>query len=63
MFKRPIAKLTVLDPKTMAAGTSYDAGQPFTTAPVAFQYKTKTLVALETKDGAVNLVADGRFEW
>jgi hypothetical protein len=50
------SKLIVLDPKTMTAGSSYDAGQPFTTAPVVFEYKTKEMVAAATKDGVLHIV-------
>jgi outer membrane protein assembly factor BamB len=50
------SKLVSLDQKTLAAGATYDAGQPFSTAPLAFEYKGKTLIAAATKDGAIHLV-------
>jgi len=49
-------KLLALDLKTLTAGASYDAGQTFTTAPVVFEYKTKTMIAAATKDGALHLI-------
>ncbi len=49
-------KLLVLDPKTMAPAGSYDADQPFTTAPVVFEYKGKEMAAAATKDGVLHIV-------
>jgi len=50
------SKLIELDAKALTAGTAYDAGAPFATAPVVFEYKTKEMVAAATKDGTVHLV-------
>jgi outer membrane protein assembly factor BamB len=51
--------LVALDPKTLAVKASFAAGaQPFSSSPVVFTYKGKTLVAAMTKDGRVQ-VFDG----
>jgi outer membrane protein assembly factor BamB len=49
-------KLVALDSKTLVAGASYDAGVPFATAPVIFEYKSKPMVAAASKDGVVHLI-------
>jgi hypothetical protein len=49
-------KLLALDQKTLAVAASYDAGQPFSTAPLLFDYKTKVLAAAAAKDGTLYLV-------
>lgn len=50
------SKLMALDAKTLTAGSSYDAGQSFVTAPVLFEYSQKTLLAAATKDGTIHVV-------
>ena len=49
--------LVALDPKTLAVKASYSAGnQEFSSTPVVFDYKGKTLIAATTKDGRVHLL-------
>lgn len=49
--------LAALDPKTLAVKSSYSAGnQEFSSSPVIFEYKGKTLIAATTKDGRVHLL-------
>lgn len=49
--------LVALDAKTMKPKDSYIAkGQAFTSAPVVFQYKDKTLIAAVSKDGQIHLL-------
>jgi outer membrane protein assembly factor BamB len=49
--------LVALEPKTLAVKSSYSAGnQEFTSSPVIFDYKGKTLVAATTRDGRVHLL-------
>ena len=48
--------LAALEPKTLALKDSYEAGQGFTTSPVVFEYKDKTLIAAATKDGRIHLL-------
>jgi len=50
------SKLLKLDQKTLTASAAYDAGQPFSTAPLLFEYKGKAMIAAATKDGAIQLV-------
>jgi outer membrane protein assembly factor BamB len=48
--------LVALEPKTLKVKETYSAGEPFTTAPVIFDYKGKILLAAATKGGAVHLL-------
>lgn len=46
-----------LDPKTMSPKDAYTAkGTSFSSSPVVFRYKEKTLVAATAKDGAIHLL-------
>lgn len=48
--------LVALDPKTLAVKGTFTAGAPeFSSSPVIFAYKNKTLVAATTKNGSVHL--------
>jgi len=48
--------LVALDPKTLRVKDWYTAGQEFSSSPVVFEYKGKTLIAATTKDGRVHLL-------
>ena len=49
--------LVALDPKTLSVKGWYTAGpQEFSSSPVIFEYKGKTLIAATTKDGRVHLL-------
>jgi outer membrane protein assembly factor BamB len=48
--------LVALDPKTLQVKDWYTAGQEFSSSPVVFEYKGKTLIAATTKDGRVHLL-------
>jgi outer membrane protein assembly factor BamB len=48
-------KLLALDRKTLAPGASVEAGQPFSTPPLVFEYQSKTMIAAATKDGVLHL--------
>ena len=49
--------VVALDPKTLEVKGSYSAGnQEFSTTPVVFDYKGKTLLAATTRDGRVHLL-------
>jgi outer membrane protein assembly factor BamB len=49
--------LVALDPKTLAVKSRYSAGSSeFSSTPVIFGYKDKTLIAATTKDGRVHLL-------
>ncbi len=49
--------LVALDPKTLSVEGRYSAGSvEFTSTPVVFEHKGKTLVAAATKDGRVHLL-------
>jgi len=47
--------VTALDPKTLQAKGSY-SGQSFSSTPVVFEFKGKTLIAAATKTGSVHLL-------
>ena len=47
--------ITALEPKTLQVKSSY-AGQGFSSTPVVFQFKDKTLIAAATNDGGVHLL-------
>ena len=49
-------KLVALDLKTLAPVTTYEADQPFTTAPIVIDYKTKVLLAAAAKDGTLHIL-------
>ncbi len=51
--------LVSLEPKTLKVKDVYRAGQEFTSTPVTFQFKEKTMVAATTKDGRIHLVDGG----
>jgi outer membrane protein assembly factor BamB len=49
--------LVALDPKTLSVEGWYKAGaQEFSSSPVVFEYRGKTLIAATTKDGRVHLL-------
>ena len=49
--------LVALDPKTLSVKSWYAAGaHEFSSSPVIFEYKGKTLIAATTKDGRVHLL-------
>ena len=48
--------LMSLEPKTLKPKEAYNAGAPFTSSPVIFQHKDKTLIAAASKDGNIQLV-------
>jgi outer membrane protein assembly factor BamB len=48
--------LMSLEAKTLKPKEAYNAGSPFTSSPVIFQHKDKTLIAAATKDGNIQLV-------
>jgi hypothetical protein len=49
--------LVALDPKTLSVKGWYTAGaHEFSSSPVLFEYKGKTLIAVTTKDGRVHLL-------
>jgi PQQ-like domain len=47
--------ITALEPKTLQVKSSY-AGQGFSSTPVVFQFKDKTMIAAATNDGSVHLL-------
>ncbi len=50
-------ELAALEPKTLKLKASYTAGQQgFTSSPVIFEYKGKTLLAVTSKDGWMHLL-------
>ncbi len=54
--------LVALDPKTLKVKASYSAGdQPFTSSPVIFEHKGRTLIAAAAKDGRIHLVEGGKL--
>jgi outer membrane protein assembly factor BamB len=49
--------LVALEPKTLSVKAWYNTGnQEFTSSPVIFEYKGKTLIAATTKDGRMHLL-------
>lgn len=49
--------VTAIDPKTLQAKGSYTAsGQAFSSTPVVFEFKGKTMIAAATKTGSVHLL-------
>jgi outer membrane protein assembly factor BamB len=48
--------LVALEPKTLKVKDAYQAKQEFSTSPVLFQYKDKTLAAAATKDGGIHVL-------
>jgi len=48
--------LVALDPKTLSVKGWYKAAQEFSSTPVIFEYKGKTLIAAGSKDGRVYLL-------
>ncbi len=54
--------IVALDPKTLTVKGAYSAGaQAFSTSPVLFTFKGKTLIAATTKDGNLHLVDSGNL--
>jgi outer membrane protein assembly factor BamB len=52
----PLANsLVALDQKTLAVKASFAGAQEFSSSPVIFDYKGKTLIAAATKDGSLHL--------
>ncbi len=52
--------LVALDPKTLEVKGRYLAGdQGFSSSPIIFKYKTKTLIAATTTDGRIHLLDSG----
>jgi len=49
-------ELLSLDAKTLSPKDAYKAGPGFTSSPVIFQYKDKTLIAALAKDGSIQLL-------
>jgi len=49
-------KLLALDLKTLAPVATYEADQPFTTAPIVIDYKNRILLAAAAKDGTIHLL-------
>jgi hypothetical protein len=47
--------IVALDPKTLEAKASFNGSQEFTSTPVIFTYKGKTLLAVTSKNGSVHL--------
>jgi outer membrane protein assembly factor BamB len=55
--------LVALDPKTLSVKGRYAAGEhEFSSTPVIFEYKGKTLIAATTKDGRVHLLDIANLE-
>ncbi len=53
-------ELVALEPKTLKLKGTYRAGQgAFTTSPLVFEYKTKTIVAAATDDDRIHVVNAG----
>ncbi|MEP7337046.1 MAG: hypothetical protein ABI977_04830 [Acidobacteriota bacterium] len=50
--------LVALDPATLTVKASFSGAQEFTSSPVVFAHKNKTLIAAATKDGSIH-VFDG----
>jgi hypothetical protein len=49
--------VTAIDPKTLQTKSSYTAsGQEFSSSPVVFEFKGKTLIAAATKTGGIHLL-------
>ena len=48
--------LMSLEPKTLKTKEAYKASAAFTSSPVIFQYKGKTIVAAASKDGQIHLI-------
>lgn len=49
-------KLTALAPRSLAVKAHYDAGAPFVSSPVVFEFKGKDMVAIATADGRLHVV-------
>jgi hypothetical protein len=47
--------IVALDPKTLAVKSSFAGAQEFTSSPVIFTYKGKSLLAVASKNGSVHL--------
>jgi len=45
-----------LEPKTLKVKASYNGGAEFTSSPVVFDHKGRTMIAAATKDGRIHLV-------
>ncbi len=55
-------ELAALEPKTLTLKTAYQAGQPFTSSPVVFEFKDKVMIAVATKDGRIHLLDTKDFD-
>ncbi|MFN6203634.1 MAG: hypothetical protein ACK496_14305 [Acidobacteriota bacterium] len=51
--------IVTLEPRTLKVKASYNGGAEFTSSPVIFDYKGRTMIAAATRDGRIHLV-DGR---
>lgn len=51
--------IVALEPKTLKVKTSYSGGAEFTSSPVIFDHKGRTMVAASTKDGRIHVVDSG----
>lgn len=52
--------IVTLEPKTLKVKATYSAGgQEFTSSPVVFEHKGKTLIAASTRDGRLHLLDSG----
>jgi outer membrane protein assembly factor BamB len=49
-------QLLALEAKTLKLKDTYNAGQPFTSSPVLFEFNNKTLIAAATRDGNIHLI-------
>ena len=49
-------ELVALEPKTLKMKDAYKSAQGFTSSPVIFKYKDKTLIAALSKDGQIHLL-------
>jgi outer membrane protein assembly factor BamB len=45
-----------LEPKTLKVRASYNGGAEFTSSPVVFDHKGKTMIAAGTKDGRIHVI-------
>ena len=48
--------LVAMEPKTLKVKEVYKAGQGFTSSPLVFQFKDKTLIAAAVKDGRIHVL-------
>jgi hypothetical protein len=48
--------IVALEPKTLKVRASYNGGAEFTSSPVVFDHKGKTMIAAGTKDGRIHVI-------